>query len=113
MSKITTQAAVSYLVNECDNYVTHDLHLAYFMFEDGTLVSSNCDGIRGDDHNIILGAFDLPNTSNSWNLLHRKLRLVRLVPETGVALVTNKQRLTNKQHQVLDNSAYIVETYGD
>jgi hypothetical protein len=81
---------------------------AIYMFENGVLVSGEfCDGIRGADHNTLLG--ELPN-SDTYEELHQHYTVARLVPETQTALVSGLQLSGNKL-DMLKDYGYTIETY--
>lgn len=58
------------------------------------------DGVRGIDHNSILSGLRF----NTWDDLHNNVKLIRLVPESGVALISGLQ--------VSDDTLAQVEAYG-
>ena len=81
---------------------------AIFMFDNGVLVSGEfCDGVRGNDHNIIIG--ELPSSS-SYEELHQHYAVARLVPETKTALVSGLQ-LSPSSIKQLTNYGYTIEKY--
>jgi len=81
---------------------------AIYMFENGVLVSGEfCDGIRGADHNTLLG--ELPN-SDTYEGLHQHYAVARLVPETQTALVSGLQLSTDKLG-ILKDYGYAIESY--
>ena len=81
---------------------------AIFLFDNGVMVSGEfCDGIRGDDHNILRG--ELPN-SDTYEKLHNHYSIARLVPETKTALVSGLQ-LSPKNLKKLISFGYDIEKY--
>ena len=58
------------------------------------------DGVRGIDHNSILSGLRF----NTWDDLHNNVKFIRLVPESGVALISGLQ--------VSDDTLTQVEAYG-
>jgi len=79
-----------------------------YMFDNGVLVSGEfCDGIRGADHNMLLG--ELPN-SDTYEGLHQHYAVARLVPETQTALVSGLQLSTDKL-DMLKDCGYTIESY--
>lgn len=81
---------------------------AIYMFDDGVLVSGDfCDGIRGADHNTLLG--ELPNSS-TYEELHKHYAIARLVPETQTALVSGLQLSADSLEQ-LASYGYTIEQY--
>lgn len=88
--------------------LTENLSDAIYMFDCGVMVSGEfCDGIRGNDHNIITG--ELPNSSN-YEELHQHYAIARLVPETKTALVSGLQ-LSPKNLKKLISFGYDIEKY--
>ena len=87
---------------------TKDINEAIFIMKDGTLIDGEFDcGIRGDDHNELLDYFD----GMTWEELHQRLNIVRLVPETKFALISKGQKLNQDQQDILNNSSYQVAEY--
>ena len=81
---------------------------AIYMFDCGILVSGEfCDGIRGNDHNILRN--ELPN-SDTYENLHNHYAIARLVPETKTALVSGLQ-LSPKNLKKLISFGYTIEKY--
>lgn len=91
-----------------DVATTEDISQAIFIMNDGTLINGEFDcGIRGNDHNELLSYFDDLN----WEELHKQLNIVRLVPETKIALIGKGQKLNQLQQDLLTNSSYQVAEY--
>ena len=91
-----------------DAVITEDINQAIFIMKDGTLIDGEFDcGIRGDDHNELLGYFD----GMDWKELHQRLDIVRLVPETKFALINKGQKLNQVQRDLLNDSDYQVAEY--
>lgn len=91
-----------------DVVTTEGINEAIFIMKDGTLINGEFDcGIRGDDHNELLGYFDGMN----WEELHQQLHIVRLVPETKYALIGKGQKLNQVQQDLLNDSNYKVAEY--
>ena len=91
-----------------DIELADNLDDAIYMFNNGVLVSGEFyDGIRGADHNTLLG--ELPN-SDTYEELHQHYAVARLVPETQTALVSGLQLSGNKL-DMLKDYGYTVETY--
>ena len=81
---------------------------AIYIFDCGVMVSGEfCDGIRGNDHNILRG--ELPN-SDTYEELHNNYAVARLVPETKTALVSGLQ-LSQKNIEKLTSFGYGIEKY--
>jgi hypothetical protein len=52
------------------------------------------------------------NTNKShWERLHKEYKVVRLVPESNIALIKKHQRLTDIQKEILCSTSYEVELY--
>jgi len=91
-----------------DIELADNLDNAIYMFNNGVLVSGEFyDGIRGADHNTLLG--ELPN-SDTYEELHQHYAVARLVPETQTALVSGLQLSGNKL-DMLKDYGYTIETY--
>ena len=92
-----------------DVETTDNIDDAIFIMNDGTLVSGEFDcGTRGVDHNELKSYF---NNDPSWEEIHKVLHIVRLVPESHVALINKGQVLNSKQKALLKGSSYDVEKY--
>ncbi|MDK0636908.1 hypothetical protein P5F19_14120 [Clostridium perfringens] len=86
------------------------LYESYYILPDGTFLGCNYDfGMRGDDHRMIFIATDLER--NDWEGLHKAYRLIRFVPESNMALIKGRQRLTEEQKMVIDEYGLEVERY--
>lgn len=91
-----------------DIELADNLDDAIYMFNNGVLVSGEFyDGIRGADHNTLLG--ELPN-SDTYEELHQHYAVARLVPETQTALVSGLQLSTDKL-DMLKDCGYTIESY--
>ena len=64
------------------------------------------DGVRGIDHNSILSGLRF----NTWDDLHNNVKFIRLVPESGVALVSGLQVSDDTLTQV-GQYGYTIENY--
>ena len=74
---------------------------SFYLLPNGQFLNCLSDyGIRSDDHRIIFGATKIEY--NDWNKLHRNYKLVRLIPESEIALVKRYQRLTEEQKRALE-----------
>jgi len=91
-----------------DVVTTKNINQAIFIMNDGTLIDGefDCD-IRGNDHNELLSYFD----GLDWEELHKQLNIIRLVPETKIALIGKGQELNQLQQDLLTNSGYQVTEY--
>ena len=88
--------------------LTDNLSDAIYIFDCGVMVSGEfCDGIRGNDHNILRG--ELPN-ADTYEELHNHYAVARLVPETKTALVSGLQ-LSDSSIKQLANYGYTIEKY--
>lgn len=98
---------------EAEVQLTEDINTAMYILDDGQMIDGEFDfGIRGQDHRIIEAGIDYDRYAKDfWTRLHREYRVVRLVPETNVALVKGRQRLTEAQKALLANTNYEIEVY--
>ena len=64
------------------------------------------DGVRGIDHNSILSGLRF----NTWTELHNNVKFIRLVPESGMALVSGLQVSDDTLTQV-GQYGYTIENY--
>jgi len=88
-----------------DLETTSNINEAIAILPNGTLISGEFDcGIRGLDHNGLLDAGD------DWDDLHN-CNIIRLVPESGTALINQEQRLNDIQLALLTDSNYAIERY--
>jgi len=88
-----------------DLETTSNINEAIAILSDGTLISGEFDcGIRGLDHNGLLDA------GENWDDLHN-CNIIRLVPESGTALINQKQQLNDIQLALLSDSEYAIERY--
>jgi len=91
-----------------DVVTTENIDQVIFIMKDGSLIGGEFDcGIRGNDHNELLSYFE----GLDWKELHKQLNIVRLVPETKVALIDKDQELNQFQQDLLTNSSYQVAKY--
>lgn len=65
-----------------------------------------CDGVRGIDHNSILSGLRF----NTWTELHNTVKFIRLVPESGVALVSGLS-LSSETLEQVEYAGYTIEKY--
>lgn len=94
--------------------LTEDINTAIYLLPDGRMLDGCFDyGCRTHDHRIIEGAYKDKDryTPGFWDSVHKDYKLVRLVPESGYALVRSRQRLTPIQKEILENSHYELERY--
>jgi hypothetical protein len=98
---------------------TDHIENAMYLLPDGTMIDG-CfyDGLRSEDHRAIFcgvnyGDYYISSNTNEthWKRLHKEYKVVRLVPETKIALIKNRQRLTDIQKEILNNSFYKNKLY--
>lgn len=98
------------------NYFTGDINKALWLFNngelDGMMISGMSDesfeaGVRDVDHNQILSFAE----ANSYDELQNRLNLIRLVPEGNIAMITNKQVLSDNNAYYLNKMGYDVKVY--
>lgn len=99
---------------EKNYYLTLNPNEALFILNDGAFLDGifEC-GVRGEDHHGMLSFFDGMNIpeSQQWRTLHLKYGVIRLVPETGEALVAKGQRLSRYQKNVIKKLGLKREAY--
>lgn len=99
---------------EYNSRLTTNINEAIYLLPDGRMLDG-CFyyGCREHDHRIIEAVYNNKDryTKGFWDSVHKDYRLVRLVPESKVALIRKNQRLTNEQKQILLNSTYEIEKY--
>lgn len=80
---------------------------SFYLLPNGKFLNclADCE-CRADDHRIIFGATKIER--NDWDKLHKNYKLVRLIPESEIALVKKYQRLTEEQKIALEE----LKTYG-
>lgn len=99
--------------------LTDNIETAIYLLPDGQMIDGNfMDGMRNEDHRMIFTAVDYGDYYESrnpgethWDRLHREYRVARLVPESDIALVRSRQRLTEQQQNILNQSSYTIERY--
>ena len=83
---------------------------SFYLLPDGRFLNCLADyGSRCDDHRLIFGATKLER--NDWDKLHSNYKIVRLVPECEIALIKNRQKLTEEQKQAIENINFEIEIY--
>lgn len=93
--------------------MTDDLNEAIYMLTDGRMISGDFDcGMRGTDHRMIECVIDGNRYEGSafWDRVH-EAGLIRMVPETNYALISEGQELTEEQQELINNSDYEIEVY--
>lgn len=93
--------------------LTDNPYEAIYVMRNGNLISGDFDmGIRGTDHRMVEC---LVNTNrykdDLWDVVHNNLGLVRLVPETKIALINEKQELTQVQKSFINDYDFEIEVY--
>lgn len=95
------------LCKDRDNEITltNNFNESIYLDVTGNLLDGEFDyGSRGLDHNI------LKAITIEWIDLHNG-GLVRLVPETKTALISQNQKLTPIQEKLIKTNHYEIETY--
>lgn len=98
---------------EAEVQLTESVDTALYILADGRMIDGEYDcGMRGQDHRVIECALDYNRYDEDfWSRLHKEYRVVRLVPETGFALLKGRQKLTPEQQAILSNTSYEIERY--
>lgn len=90
-------------ITEYENTVSDEFlgNSSFYLLPNGKFLNCLSDGYsRCDDHRIIFGATKIEY--NDWDKLHKNYKLVRLIPESEIALVKKYQRLTEEQKRALE-----------
>ena len=83
---------------------------SFYLLPDGRFLNCLADyGSRCDDHRLIFGATKLER--NDWDKLHSNYKIVRLIPESEIALIKNRQRLTEEQKRAIEEIGFEIEKY--
>jgi hypothetical protein len=98
---------------------TDSIHQAMYLLPDGSMIDGEFDGgMRGQDHRVIFVGVNYEdyymssNTNEThWKRLHREYKVIRLVPESNIALIKGRQTLTAEQIEVLNQTDYVIERY--
>ena len=91
--------------------LTKNFHEAIFMDTEGKMLDGEFDyGSRGLDHNCIHDSEARDNIAKSWKSIHEN-GIVRLVPETKIALIGVGQELTEAQEILINENGFQVEEY--
>jgi hypothetical protein len=99
---------------EYSSRLTENINEAIYLLPDGRMLDGCFDyGCREHDHRIIEAVYTDKDryTPGFWESVHKDYRLVRLVPESKIALIRERQRLTDKQKEILNQSPYEIEKY--
>lgn len=99
-------------VKENDEYtLTTNFYEAIYLDQYGNLLSGEFDcGVRGLDHNCLLDYTNDLTQHERWEQLHTK-NIVRLVPESSIALVMENQKLNSLQLEMIRENGYELATY--
>lgn len=93
--------------------LTSNIEKAIYLTRDGLLIDGDFrEGGRYKEHSImevVIGGTKCDE--GFWDKVHNHYGLVRLVPETMIALITPKQILTPIQREKLTNCSYVIEVY--
>lgn len=86
---------------------------AIYIFPNGLMIDGVFDyGSRCEDHRMIECLMDSDRyDSNFWEDVHNQLGVVRLVPESMVALIIEGQKLTKEQLTIIKKWKYDIEKY--
>lgn len=86
---------------------------AIYIFPNGLMIDGMFDyGSRSEDHRMIECLMESNRYDNNfWNDVHNQLGVVRLVPESMIALIIQGQELTNEQSTIINKWGYDVEEY--
>ncbi|MBC1563596.1 hypothetical protein [Listeria booriae] len=111
--------ALDIYTEDTAQYLTKDIEQAMHLWPDGRMTSSIFEGIRGDDHYVIGNYFENTPFPEFMNLSKSmvqevaaiSLGVVRLVPESHMALKAEQQVLTEEQQQVLQNSSFELSNF--
>lgn len=102
-------------LEEAEVLFTDSIHNALWLLPDGSMLDGEFDGgMRGQDHRIIesgIEKYDRYDGDLFWNEIHKNYRCVRLCPESNVALIKQRQKLTDVQKTILSNTSYEIECY--
>lgn len=98
---------------DSDLFITNNLKEAIYLLPDGLGIWGEFyDGFRCADHRQIEQVTKLTRYNEDfWNEVHFSLGLVRLVPESEIALIRHNQELTDKQQKAIAFLGYDIEIY--
>ena len=92
--------------------LTDDPKEAIYMFPNGLMIDGGFDcGSRGEDHRCIEEITVNDRYGNLWDEVHNELGLIRIVPESRTALISESQTLTAAQKNFIKEYHYNVEAY--
>lgn len=111
---MTDQEVFEYF-KDCGLDAVDNPDIALYIMKNGMMIGDPLDeeeGIRGTDHQVALGLTDASlSYEKRWKKLHEETGLIRYVPETGEALIAEKQELTYAQMAWIDEVSASVERY--
>ena len=98
--------------NNHDFMLTNNINEAIFMDFYGNMIWGEFDmGMRGLDHNCILDGSDHETTHfKKWENVHEQ-EIIRIVPETKVALIMDFQQPSERQLELIKDNNFIIEYY--
>lgn len=93
--------------------LTQDLAHSIYLLPSGEGIDGEFYyGARGLDHRAIEQVTPIDRYNpNFWDYVHFELCLVRLVPETEIALIRANQTLTPAQKEAITGLNYTIEIY--
>lgn len=90
----------------------YNIEEAFYITQEGDLLDGEmCDGIRGNDHRMLLGCLDLESTEEGWNELHNTYNVIRYIPELNIGLYKERQIITDIQKQITEENNIQLELY--
>lgn len=98
---------------EIDNVITSEFKgvSSFYLLPSGEFLNcSEVNGYRRNDHSIIFKAIDNIKYYD-FETIHKTYKLVRLVPESEIALVYVGQSLTKKQKDAIKKIGFKIEKY--
>ncbi|WP_353856762.1 hypothetical protein [Bacillus sp. Bos-x628] len=113
MTKTLSISQITETIIEEGYTMTDNFYEAIYMLADGSMISGDFDyGVRGTDHHMIECVMDSDRyDDNFWDDVHTQLNIIRLVPETEIALIKEGQELTEEQQEILKEYSYELEVY--
>lgn len=87
---------------------------AIYIFPNGAMVDGEYDyGTRSLDHRMIECLFDdIDRYHNDfWDRVHNDFRVVRLIPESRVAMIRTGQPLSEIQNKIINAFEFEIEEY--
>lgn len=92
---------------------TENGRLTLFILRDGTMIGDSDEAVvRSTDHNVVEDLFsEVDDENKCWPAIHAKAGLIRVVPETGEALIAQGQELTAEQQERVEENGWQVDEY--